>query len=95
MRIVDHAGGGDSFGGGLIYSMSQGYSSQETREFAVAASRLKHSIEGGFSRASVDEASFCVLQFFRSGVSGEREFRPSWRRGCEENRAFLKEEGNG
>ncbi|MDR0374112.1 MAG: sugar kinase [Treponema sp.] len=55
VRVVDRVGGGDSFGGGLIYGMSQEYSSQETLEFAVAASCLKHSIEGDFNRVSVDE----------------------------------------
>ena len=55
MHIVDRVGGGDSFGGGLIYALTQGYTTQEAIEFAVAASALKHSIEGDFNRVSVDE----------------------------------------
>ena len=55
IHIVDRVGGGDSFGGGLIYAMSQGYSNQDTIEFAVAASCLKHTIEGDFNEASLDE----------------------------------------
>jgi 2-dehydro-3-deoxygluconokinase len=48
-------GGGDSFGGGLIYAMTQNYDAQDTIEFATAASCLKHSIEGDFNLVSVDE----------------------------------------
>ena len=48
-------GGGDSFGGGLIYATLNGYSAQDTIEFAVAASCLKHTIEGDFNEASLDE----------------------------------------
>ena len=55
MHIVDRVGGGDSFGGGLIYSCLNGYSTQDAVEFAVAASCLKHSIEGDFNMVSVDE----------------------------------------
>ncbi len=55
MHIVDRVGGGDSFGGGLIYSQLMGYSTQDSIEFAVAASCLKHSIEGDYNFVSVDE----------------------------------------
>ena len=55
MHIVDRVGGGDSFGGGLIYSCLTGFEPQQTIEFAVAASCLKHSIEGDFNQVSVDE----------------------------------------
>ena len=55
LHIVDRVGGGDSFGAGLIYSLLNGYSSQESIEFAVAASALKHSIEGDFNRVTVEE----------------------------------------
>ena len=57
MHIVDRVGGGDSFGGGLIYASMNEYSSQQTIEFAVAASCLKHSIEGDFNMVSVDEVA--------------------------------------
>lgn len=55
MHIVDRVGGGDSFGGGLIYSCLQGMEPQQMIEFAVAASCLKHSVEGDFNMVSADE----------------------------------------
>ena len=55
LHIVDRVGGGDSFGGGLIYALLSGKSTQEAIEFAVAASALKHSIEGDYNRVSVSE----------------------------------------
>lgn len=55
MKIVDRVGGGDSFGAGLIYSCLTGKSSAQALEFAVAASCLKHSVEGDFNQVSVDE----------------------------------------
>ncbi len=55
MHIVDRVGGGDSFGGGLIYSLLNGYNSREAIEFAVAASCLKHTVEGDYNMVSVDE----------------------------------------
>jgi 2-dehydro-3-deoxygluconokinase len=55
VRIVDRVGGGDSFGAGLIYGTLKSLGPQETLEFAVAASCLKHSIEGDFNHVSVEE----------------------------------------
>jgi 2-dehydro-3-deoxygluconokinase len=55
VHIVDRVGGGDSFGGGLIYACLNQYSSQDAVEFATAASCLKHSIEGDFNQVSVEE----------------------------------------
>lgn len=55
MKIVDRVGGGDSFGGGLIYACLNDYEPQKAIEFAVAASCLKHSIEGDFNMVSVSE----------------------------------------
>ena len=55
VHIVDRVGGGDSFGGGLIYALMNGKDTQSAIEFAVAASALKHSIEGDFNRVSVSE----------------------------------------
>lgn len=57
MHIVDRVGGGDSFGAGLIYSLVNGYSSKDAIEFAVAASCLKHSIEGDYNQVSADEVN--------------------------------------
>ncbi len=57
VHIVDRIGGGDSFGAGLIYSFVNGASSKDALEFAVAASCLKHSIEGDFNLVSVAEVN--------------------------------------
>ncbi len=57
MHIVDRVGGGDSFGGGLICATLNGYDPQNIIEFAVAASCLKHSIEGDFNQVSMDEVN--------------------------------------
>ena len=53
--IVDRVGGGDSFGGGLICASLNNYEPQAAIEFAVAASCLKHTIEGDMNMVSVDE----------------------------------------
>ena len=55
IHIVDRVGGGDSFGGGLIYSLLNGYDAQSAIEFAIAASCLKHSIEGDYNLVSKKE----------------------------------------
>lgn len=55
LHIVDRVGGGDSFGAGLIYSLLNGKAMQDVIEFAVAASALKHSIEGDFNRVTAAE----------------------------------------
>lgn len=57
MHIVDRVGGGDSFGAGLIYALSNGYDAQKAIEFAVAASCLKHSIEGDYNMVSLAEVN--------------------------------------
>jgi len=55
IHIVDRVGGGDSFGGGLIYALLAGMDNQQAIEFAVAASCLKHTIPGDFNLVSVAE----------------------------------------
>ena len=60
LHIVDRVGGGDSFGAGLIYSLLSGKDSKAAIEFAVAASALKHSIEGDFNRVRVAEVEKLV-----------------------------------
>ena len=55
IHIVDRVGGGDSFGGGLIYSLLSGKEPQDAINFAVAASCLKHTIEHDFNLVSVAE----------------------------------------
>ncbi len=53
--IVDRVGGGDSFSGGLIYGLIEYADAQKALDFAVAASCLKHTIEGDYNRVSVAE----------------------------------------
>ncbi len=55
LHIVDRVGGGDSFGAGLIYAILNGKSNQDAIEFAVAASALKHAVEGDYNMVSVAE----------------------------------------
>ena len=55
IHIVDRVGGGDSFGGGLIYALATGRKPQAAIDFAVAASCLKHSIEHDFNHVTVAE----------------------------------------
>lgn len=60
LHIVDRVGAGDSFGGGLIYALLNGYQAQEAIEFATAASCLKHSIEGDYNLVSPTEVQMLV-----------------------------------
>ena len=53
--IIDRVGGGDSFSGGLIHGLLTKPTQGEALEFAVAASALKHTINGDFNLVSVDE----------------------------------------
>ncbi|MDO4868988.1 MAG: sugar kinase [Bacillota bacterium] len=55
INIVDRVGGGDSFGAGLIYGLQAQKTREEALEFAVAASCLKHTIEGDFNEVTVSE----------------------------------------
>ena len=66
IKIVDRVGGGDSFGGGLIYALSHGYSNADAINFAVAASCLKHTIEHDFNEVKVEE----VLALMKGSGSG-------------------------
>jgi len=53
--IIDRVGGGDSFASAFIYGLDAYEDRQQSLEFAVAASCLKHSILGDFNRVTVDE----------------------------------------
>lgn len=59
--IIDRVGGGDSFGGGLIYGLTHFSDCGEALEFAAAASCLKHSILGDFNRVSADDVMKLML----------------------------------
>ena len=64
--IVDRVGGGDSFAGGLIYGLNELSDDREALEFAVAASCLKHTIDGDFNRVTIDE----VMKLAKGDGSG-------------------------
>ena len=54
--IIDRVGGGDSFSGGLIHGLITYPDNQgKALEFAVAASALKHTINGDFNLVSKEE----------------------------------------
>ncbi len=55
VEVVDRVGGGDSFAAGLIARLLGGDPPAGALEFAVAASALKLTVPGDFSRASVQE----------------------------------------
>ena len=55
VHIVDRVGGGDSFGGALVYALASRMGAQKAIDFAVAASCLKHSIELDFNHVTVAE----------------------------------------
>lgn len=57
VHIVDRVGGGDAFAAGLIYGLLHGFSDERTVEFAAAANAFKHSIEGDFCLAGLEEIS--------------------------------------
>lgn len=53
--IIDRVGGGDSFAGGLVHGLLTKATQGEALEFAVAASALKHTINGDFNLVSEAE----------------------------------------
>lgn len=53
--IIDRVGGGDSFSGGIIHGLLTKKTQAEALEFAVAASALKHTINGDFNMVSAEE----------------------------------------
>ncbi|QQS37014.1 MAG: sugar kinase [Ignavibacteriales bacterium] len=66
-HIVDRVGGGDSFMGGLIYGLlTYKDDDQKALNFAVAASCLKHTIEGDFNLVTIDE----VEKLMKGDASG-------------------------
>ncbi len=67
-NIVDRVGAGDSFAAGLIYALNDpGLASPEQAiAFAVAASCLKHSIQGDFNYVTREE----VLALMQGNASG-------------------------
>lgn len=60
VRIIDRVGGGDSFAGGLICGLLDGKDMKDSLEYAVAASALKHTINGDFNLVSREEVDTLV-----------------------------------
>lgn len=58
--IIDRVGGGDSFSAGLIHGLLTKDNQAEALEFAVAASALKHTINGDFNLVSIEEVEALV-----------------------------------
>lgn len=54
-HIVDRVGAGDSFAAGFIYGLATGMGEEETLNFAVAASALKHTIPGDLNLVTLAE----------------------------------------
>lgn len=60
IHIVDRVGGGDAFGGGLIYGLANGMAGKDALEFGVAAGCLKQTIEGDFNLVTLNEVKKLV-----------------------------------
>lgn len=45
-HILDRVGGGDAFVSGIIYALMNDYTPEDTANFGVAASAVKHTIHG-------------------------------------------------
>lgn len=66
-NIVDRIGGGDAFLAGFIYGELIYQDTQKALEFGVAASALKHTIEGDFNLVTVSE----IEMVMKGDVSGK------------------------
>ena len=64
--ILDRVGGGDAFSGGLIHGLLKYGSPSVALEFAVAASALKHTVNGDFNMVSEAE----VENLLKGGANG-------------------------
>jgi len=53
-------GGGDSFAGGLIHGLLTKKRQKKALEFAIAASALKHAINGDFNLVSAEEVEVLI-----------------------------------
>ncbi|MGO3018189.1 MAG: sugar kinase [Anaerococcus sp.] len=70
LRIVDRVGGGDAFAAGLLTAILDGKSQEESIDFAVAASALKHTIKGDFNLVN--------RQKVENIVKGDESGRINW-----------------
>jgi 2-dehydro-3-deoxygluconokinase len=66
-NIIDRIGGGDAFMAGFIYAYITFQDIQKALEYGVAASALKHTVEGDFNLATLQEIEMVV----KGDVSGK------------------------
>ncbi|RVU25965.1 sugar kinase [Sandaracinomonas limnophila] len=59
-QIVDRIGGGDAFMAGYIYGNVMGMDEKDSLRFGVAASALKHTIEGDINLSNLDEVELVL-----------------------------------
>jgi 2-dehydro-3-deoxygluconokinase len=59
-KVLDKVGSGDCFMAGLIYGMNNGYSLQQTLDFATAAAYNKLFIKGDTTNQSVNEINATI-----------------------------------
>ena len=55
-NILDRVGGGDAFASGMIYALMRGMSADDTVNFAVASSVIKHTMHGDFNITDDEES---------------------------------------
>lgn len=66
VRIIDRVGSGDSFASGFIYGLVSGMEMNDAAEFGVAASALKHTIQGDLNHSTLGE----VISLMKGDASG-------------------------
>jgi len=59
-QIVDRIGGGDAFMAGYVYGNVMGMDEKDSLRFGVAASALKHTIEGDINLSNLDEVELVL-----------------------------------
>lgn len=53
--IVDRVGGGDAYAAGILHGILAGFTAEHTVDFAIAASSMKHTINGDCNQFSEEE----------------------------------------
>ncbi len=67
-QVAERIGAGDAFMAGLLFSLRQNKSSQESIEFATACGVIKHNITGDFNIASLNEINTVIQQQGKSKI---------------------------
>ncbi len=60
-NILDRVGGGDAFASGMIYALMRGFKPEDTINFAVAASVIKHTMHGDFNITDDEESIISLM----------------------------------